>query len=306
MLDAISQVVVGKDDVIRLCLAALMANGHVLLEDVPGVGKTRLVRALAKSLQCQFKRIQFTPDLLPSDVTGTEIYNRKTEQFEFRKGPIFAQIVLADEINRTSPRTQSALLEALEEHTVSCDGVTHELPSPFFVLATQNPIEYEGTYTLPEAQLDRFLMKLTLGYPTPEEERCVLMQGLSGLGIDAIEPVVGSPEIAQWRRAVAEVTVDESIYDYLVELITKTRNHPKVYLGVSPRGGVALAKVAQAFALLEGRSFVIPDDIKRLLVPVLGHRLILHPKAQLQGLNAAMVIAQIAGETPVPVAAMRR
>ncbi|PWI57670.1 AAA family ATPase [Sulfoacidibacillus thermotolerans] len=306
VLDNVAKVVVGKNEAIFMCLVAVVAGGHVLLEDVPGVGKTLLVRALARTLNCHFNRIQFTPDLLPSDVTGTEIYNRETRQFEFRAGPIFAQIVLADEINRTSPRTQSALLEALEEHTVSCDGTTHELPSPFFVLATQNPIEYEGTYALPEAQLDRFLMKLSLGYPTPDKEQDVLRAALSDRGIETVHSVVNPQAVLAWQVAARQVRVEENLLQYIVEIITKTRQHPDVFLGVSPRGGVALAKAARALAWLEGRRYVIPDDIKRLLIPVLSHRLLLHSHAHLNRRDEKAIIEQIARETPVPVAMPRR
>lgn len=304
VLDNVNTVLVGKDEVIRLCLVALISKGHVLLEDVPGVGKTLLVRALARSLGCDYKRISFTPDLLPADVTGTDIYNREREQFEFRPGPIFAQIVLADEINRTSPRTQSALLEALEERTVSCDGVTHQLPTPFFVLATQNPMEYIGTYSLPESQLDRFLMKLSLGYPDASEERAVLMRGIDGTGVDILQPVVSSNEVISWQKEVEKIIVSEHIYGYLVNLLQSTRTHPALLLGVSPRGGVAMIKAARALAWMEGRAFVIPDDIKRLVVPVFSHRILLHSKALMEGRDAQSVILQIASETAVPVPAV--
>ena len=301
VLDSVGRVIVGKRDVAALCLVALISRGHVLLEDVPGVGKTMLVRALAKSLDCTFKRIQFTPDLLPSDVTGTSVFNQGTGGFEFRPGPVFSNVVLADEINRTSPKTQSALLEALEECSVSFDGVTHMLPAPFLVLATQNPIEYEGTFPLPEAQLDRFLLKLTVGYPSPEEELDVLVRGTTGVSVDDLEAVAGPADIAAWQAAAAAVHIDRSLYGYIVDLARRTRRHDRVYLGVSPRGGIALARAAQALALVRGRGFVIPDDVKYLAQSVLSHRLLLWPEARIQGLAAADVLAEILAEAPVPV-----
>jgi MoxR-like ATPase len=278
----------------------------VLLEDVPGVGKTMLVRALAKSLDCSFRRLQFTPDLLPSDVTGTSIFNQATNRFEFRPGPVFTQVLLADEINRTSPKTQSALLEALEERSVSVDGVTHALPSPFIVLATQNPIEYEGTFPLPEAQLDRFLLKLAIGYPTAEEEANVLSRAASGVRVEDLEPVAGPEDIRRWREETAKVYVDPTLLSYIVELARRTRQHPRIYLGVSPRGAIARVKAAQAYAFLQGRSFVIPDDVKHLAPHVLEHRLLLQPEARIQGLTAAFLLAEIVGQTPVPVSSGRR
>ncbi|MHB1684395.1 MAG: AAA family ATPase [Bacilli bacterium] len=306
VMDNIGKVIVGKTDVIQLCLVSLIAHGHILLEDVPGVGKTMLVRSLARSLDCQFKRIQFTPDLLPSDVTGTSVFNQRIADFEYRPGPIFGQIVLADEINRTSPKTQAALLEALEEQSVTFDGVTHELPNPFFVLATQNPIEYEGTFPLPEAQLDRFLMKLSVGYPSPTEELSVLARGLDGVDVDSLEPVATPNDIALWQAEVSGVYMDQTIFSYVVDIVGRTRVHPQVYLGVSPRGGIALAKAARAYAYIEGREFVLPDDIKRLAPYVLSHRILVHPEARIQGISAESLLADILRETPIPVLPVRR
>lgn len=306
VLDCVAEMIVGKTDVVVLCLVALISGGHVLLEDVPGVGKTMLVRSLAKSLDCQFKRIQFTPDLLPSDVTGTSIYNQRTGEFEYRPGPIFSQVVLADEINRTSPKTQAALLEALEEHSVSSDGVTHALPAPFFVLATQNPIEYEGTFPLPEAQLDRFLLKLSIGYPTPEEELRILMRGTHGVSLDDLRPVATPEDIVGWRREASRVHIDESLYAYIVEIVSATRKHAKVYLGVSPRGAIGLARAAQSFAFLQGRTYVIPDDIKYLAPHVLSHRLLLQPEARIGGLTSESLLEDILHQTAVPVISSRR
>lgn len=301
VLENVSKVIVGKADVVRLCLVAIIARGHVLLEDVPGVGKTVMVRALSRSLDCEFKRIQFTPDLLPSDVTGTSIFNQRSGDFEYREGPIFSQIVLADEINRTSPKTQAALLEALEERSVSFDGVTHELPSPFFVLATQNPIEYEGTFPLPEAQLDRFLLKLAIGYPSPEDELEVLLRGTTGVRVDDLQPVARPEDLIAWQTEAAQVHIDPSLYAYMVEIVQKTRRHAKVYLGVSPRGGLALARAAQAVAFLSQRTYILPDDVKMLCKHVLAHRMMLHPEARFQGVTPHDVIDDILRDTAVPV-----
>lgn len=306
VIDNMEKVIVGKRSVIELCITALIARGHVLLEDVPGVGKTLLVRTLAKSLACQFKRIQFTPDLLPSDVTGTAIYNQRIVDFEFRPGPIFTQILLADEINRTSPKTQSALLEALEEKSVTADGITYSLPTPFFVLATQNPIEHEGTFSLPEAQLDRFLMKLSVGYPTPDEEIQVLRRGATGISIDQIEPVATSEDIERWQDEASLVMVEDSIYAYIVKIVTQTRHHPQVYLGVSTRGAVALTKAAQAYAYIQGRDYVIPDDVKLLATRVLSHRMMMEADATYQGISPTAIMTDILATTPVPVLPQRR
>ncbi|KQC46881.1 AAA family ATPase [Geobacillus sp. Sah69] len=301
----IEQVIVGKRDVIILSLTALLAKGHVLLEDVPGVGKTMLVRALAKSFNVELKRIQFTPDLLPSDVIGVSVYNPKTQQFEYKPGPIVAYIVLADEINRTSPKTQSALLEAMEEGSVTVDGVTRALLQPFLVMATQNPIEYEGTYPLPEAQLDRFLVKLHMGYPSPDEEIEMLNRLEKAAPLSEIGPVMPLDELLTLQRKVMGVHVSDTVKRYIVDLIQQSRVHEAVYLGVSPRGAVALMKAAQAYAFIHGRDFVIPDDVQHLAPYVLAHRLLIRPEAKWDKLDAEMVVSQLVARTPVPVQGRR-
>lgn len=299
--DNIDKVMVGKKDIAVLSLTAILANGHVLLEDVPGVGKTMMVRTLAKSTGAEFKRIQFTPDLLPSDVTGVSIYNPKTLEFEYRSGPIMGDIVLADEINRTSPKTQSALLEAMEEGSVTVDGVTMPLSKPFFVMATQNPVEYEGTYPLPEAQLDRFLFKLRMGYPTVAEEIRVLDLQEKSRPIEEIEPVITKDELAGFQKEAETVYVDASIKEYIVDITQQTRHHSDVYLGVSPRGSIALMKAAQAFAFLYNRDYVIPDDIQYLAPFTLPHRMILRSEAKFEGKRPETVLQEIMAKAKVPV-----
>lgn len=300
-IDAISEVVVGKRREIELCLIALLARGHVLLEDVPGVGKTMLVKSIAKTLGMDFKRIQFTPDLLPSDVTGASIYNQKTQNFEFRPGPIMANIVLADEINRTSPKTQSALLEALEEGHITVDGNTIELAKPFFVMATQNPIEYAGTFPLPEAQLDRFLFKLKIGYPSFQEELEVLNRVEKTHPIENVVPVLNPEKILEMQQEVTDIYVDELVKTYILNIVHATRNHPNVRLGASPRGSILLMRAGQAEAYLRGRDFVTPDDIKTLLIPMLSHRIIVKNDFDLKMVSVNEIIAEIVSNTNVPV-----
>jgi MoxR-like ATPase len=300
IVENIERVIIGKERELRLAVTSLMCGGHMLIEDVPGVGKTMLARAIAVSTGCSFHRIQFTPDLLPSDVTGVSIYNQKEGDFEFRPGPIISQVVLADEINRATPKTQSALLEAMEERQVTVDGVTHKLPAPFMVMATQNPIEYEGTFPLPEAQLDRFLVRIHLGYPSRTDEILVLDAQQTQHPVDTIKQVTDANEILQLQKAVKEIYVDPLIKQYIVELANATREHEAVYLGASPRGSLALFRTAQARALLEGRDFVTPDDVKELALVTLGHRIIMSPGAKVKGTSVADVIANCLSRVPVP------
>jgi len=297
----VARVIIGKDDVIELCLVALLCEGHVLLEDVPGIGKTTLAKALARSIGCSFKRIQFTPDLLPSDVTGILYFNQKKQEFEFRQGPIMAQVVLADEINRATPRTQSALLEAMQERQVTVDVETMPLPRPFVVLATQNPIELEGTFPLPEAQIDRFLMKVALGYPSEPDENAILLRYERGDPLETLGPVVQATDLLAMQQQIKEVLVEESVRDYVVKVVRATREHAAVELGVSPRGTLALYKTAQALAALRDRQFVIPDDVKYLAPPVLTHRIIISPQTRLRGRRPEEVMAEIVETVPVPV-----
>ena len=297
----IEKVMIGKREIAELSIVSLLAGGHVLLEDVPGVGKTMMVRALSKSLGANFKRIQFTPDLLPSDVIGVSIYNPKTLQFEFRPGPIVGNIVLADEINRTSPKTQAALLESMEEASITVDGDTIQLPKPFFVMATQNPIEYEGTYPLPEAQLDRFLLKIKMGYPTKEEEIEVLRRAEKTLPIEQINAVLTVVQLVELQRQVKDVHVEDNIKEYIVSLSQNTRFHDKVYLGVSPRASIALMRASQAYAFMQGRGYVVPDDVQYLAKFVFGHRIILKPEARYEGATEEQVIENVLRNTHVPV-----
>ncbi|WP_335872524.1 AAA family ATPase [Bacillus sp. 2205SS5-2] len=301
VIDNIEKVMIGKREVAELSIVALLSGGHVLLEDVPGVGKTMMVRSLAKSVGAAFKRIQFTPDLLPSDVIGVSIYNPKELEFEFRPGPIMGNIILADEINRTSPKTQSALLEGMEEKNVTIDGVTRPLGTPFFVMATQNPIEYEGTYPLPEAQLDRFLLKMKMGYPSIQEEMDVLDRAQRSQPIDHLTPVMTLEELMDLQEQVKEIHVDTTIKKYIVEIATRSRQHASVYLGASPRGSIALMKACQAYALLYGRSYVIPDDVQFLAPFVFSHRIILKSEARYEGITAEEIIDRIIARIPVPI-----
>jgi MoxR-like ATPase len=293
-------VLLGKGDVIDLALVAFLAEGHLLIEDVPGVGKTLLAKALAKSLDCTFHRIQFTPDLLPSDLIGTSVFHQPTGQFVFQPGPLFAQVVLADEINRATPRTQSALLEAMNDRQVTLDGQTRRLGPPFLVLATQNPHEFEGTYPLPESQLDRFLMRLAIGYPDRGAEKAVLKQHRDGEPVERLQPVVAADQVIALQGQVRQVRVDDSLNDYILELVAATRKHPRVHLGASTRAALSLDRAAQALALLQHRDYVVPDDIKRLAGPVLAHRILAKDYRQDSGDRAAAIVAEILAQVPVP------
>nr|HID12961.1 MoxR family ATPase [Anaerolineae bacterium] len=305
LIENIERVIIGKREVIELVTIGLLSQGHILIEDVPGVGKTMLARALAKSLGCTFRRIQFTPDMLPSDVTGVSIFNQKTREFEFRPGPIMAQVVLTDEINRATPKTQAALLEAMQELQITVDGITYPLPHPFLVLATQNPIEYEGTFPLPEAQLDRFLMRIRLGYPDPDDEIAILDSQQYVHPLTQIEQVVDVEELTAAQERVKDVYVDPLIKRYIVGIITQTRRHPDIYLGASPRGSLALYRTGQARAAVLGRDYVIPDDIKALATPTLAHRLIVSPSARLKDVTGEAVMREILATVSVPGAHVR-
>jgi MoxR-like ATPase len=297
----VGRVIVGKGEVVDLALVALLCEGHILFEDVPGIGKTTLAEALARSLGCTFRRIQFTPDLLPSDVTGLSVYNQKTQEFEYRPGPLMAQIVLADEINRATPRTQSALLEAMQERQITVDGATRMLPRPFLVLATQNPIELEGTFPLPEAQVDRFFMKLVLGYPTDAEENAILLRFERDEPLENLQAVVVADTIAEMQRAVRQVRVESSVRDYVVAIVRATRAHASVELGASPRGSLYLYRAAQALAALRGREFVLPDDVKHLAPHIITHRLIIGAQTRLRGRSADQIVKEVVELVPVPV-----
>jgi MoxR-like ATPase len=299
----IQQVIVGKGDVINLALVAVLCEGHILLEDVPGIGKTTLARALAASLGCEFRRIQFTPDLLPSDVTGLNWFNQKSQQFEFRPGPIISQVVLADEINRATPRTQSALLEAMQERQVTVDGITHTLPRPFLVIATQNPIELEGTFPLPEAQIDRFLLRIAIGYPTENEESVILERFNLSDPLPGMQAIISTSEIFELQQARRQIRVENSVRDYVVKIARATRKHGEIELGASPRATLALYQASQAWAGIHGRDFVLPDDVKQMAPHVLTHRLMISPQAQLRGRNPEELVASIVETVPVPVEA---
>jgi MoxR-like ATPase len=302
LYDNIGKVIIGKPEVIEMIIVGLLARGHILIEDVPGVGKTMLARALAKSIDSKFRRIQFTPDLLPSDILGVSIFNPKDDRFNFKPGPIFANVILADEINRATPRTQSSLLEAMNDFQVTVDGVTYDLEKPFIVLATQNPIEYEGTYSLPESQLDRFLLRITIGYPDPDDENLLLKTQKMIHPIDELKPVVTAEEIIRIQEHVKAVNIDESLIGYILNIVTKTRNDSRLYVGVSPRGGLFLLKAAQSLALFKERDYVIPDDIKKLAVPVLAHRIIERSALDNEGLRSAEdIIRDIINNISIPV-----
>jgi MoxR-like ATPase len=304
VMDNVERVIVGKREAIELVLVALLCEGHVLIEDVPGTGKTMLARAVAASLGLSFKRLQCTPDLLPNDITGVSVFNQRTGEFEFRPGPAFVHVLLADEINRATPRTQSALLECMGEGQVTVDGVTRPLKRPFLVLSTQNPIEYEGTFPLPEAQLDRFLLKLSVGYPSPEDEGQILLNLRCEHPITAIAQVVEGDRLLELQRAVWDVHVDDTVRDYVVRLVHATRTHGDLALGASPRGSLALFKAAQALAALRGRDFGLPDDIKTLAQPTLVHRLIVRPESALRGYTAERIVSDILRTTPLDIGSL--
>jgi MoxR-like ATPase len=296
----IETVIVGKRSAVEQVVIGLLSGGHVLIEDIPGVGKTMLAKALAGALGAVYRRVQFTPDLLPADITGTYVFNQKTGEFVFREGPVFTNVLLADEINRATPKTQSSLLECMEEFQVTLDGVTRPLARPFFVLGTENPVEYRGTYPLPEAQLDRFLMRIQMGYPTPEQEVVILDRQMKEHPIHSVKPVVETQEVLRMQQRVKEVHIDPSLKDYLVALVFATRDHPMLALGASPRASLALSRTAQARAAVYGRDFVLPDDIKALAGPVLSHRLLLKPEARVRRIDAGQIVAEVLDQTPVP------
>jgi MoxR-like ATPase len=297
----IEKVIVGKGESIELALVALLCEGHILIEDVPGIGKTTLAKAIARSLGCAFRRIQFTPDLLPSDITGISFFNQKSQEFEFRPGPILTQILLADEINRATPRTQSALLEGMQERQITVDGETMPLPRPFLVLATQNPIELEGTFPLPEAQIDRFLLKIKLGYPSEDDENAILLRFEREDPLDTLTPVVESQALLALQDEVRTIHVDEAVRQYIVQVARATRQNAALELGASPRATLALYKAAQALAAIRGRAFVIPDDVKYLAPAVLAHRLLISPQARLRGRNREQIVQEVVAAVPVPV-----
>jgi len=300
ILDNVEKVIIGKRDMIELAVIALISSGHLLIEDAPGVGKTMLARSLARSLGCTFKRIQFTPDMLPGDITGVSIYNQKTDNFEFRPGPVIAQIVLADEINRATPKVQSALLECMEEKQITVDGITHRMPEPFHVLATQNPIEYEGTFPLPETELDRFTLRLSLGYPSVSDAITIITKQQYRHPIEQLESVVTSDDFKMLQEAVKNIYVDDLIKQYIATMVEATHNHPSIYLGASPRASLALFRTAQARALLQGRDYVWPDDIKILAVPVIAHRLIVRLTDSSQDRSGRAIVEELIETVPVP------
>ena len=300
VIDEVETVIIGKRNTIKLLLTAIMCNGHILIDDVPGVGKTTLAKSLAKTLGCTFKRIQFTPDLLPADVTGTSIFNQKTGEFEFRRGPIFAQFVLTDEINRATPKTQSSLLECMEERQVTVDGTTYSLPAPFFVIATENTLEYHGTYPLPEAQLDRFMIRLSVGYPEQAEESQILESQAVEHPLVNVRTILSAGEVLDLQRAVKNVYLEPSLREYIVDIVRATREHSMVALGASPRGSLNLSYASRSYAGISGRDFVLPDDVKALVEPVLAHRLILKPEARMRNVSAANVVDEVLSSVVVP------
>jgi len=300
LIENIEHVIVGKREPIQLVVNGLLSRGHILIEDVPGTGKTMLAKSLARSIGCSFNRIQFTPDMLPSDVTGVSIFNQKTQEFEYRAGPIMAQIVLTDEVNRATPKTQAALLEAMEEYQVTVDGITHPLPQPFLVIATQNPIEYEGTFPLPEAQMDRFMLRIQVGYPGSRDEIRMMENQQLIHPIEELETVVSVNDLLEAQKMVRRVKVSEDIKTYIVELINATRGHAELYLGASPRGSLALFRTAQARAAILGRDYVLPDDVKQLATPVLAHRLIVGSAARIREIDAREIVREMLERVPVP------
>ncbi len=295
----IQSVIIGKNDVVESCVIGLLAEGHILLEDVPGMGKTTLAKSLARTLGVSAQRIQFTPDLLPSDLTGTVVWDQHENQFHFREGPVFAHVVLADEINRASPKTQSALLECMEEHQVTIDLKTHTLPEPFFVIATQNPAEYEGVYPLPESQLDRFAMRLSIGYPSPEAEKTLIRSQRIEHPLEALKPVTDVAQIRAMQSYVRSIAISDNIYDYILRLAQATREHSQIMLGLSPRGALTLARTAQALAATQGRDYVLPDDVKAVAPPVMSHRLLPHPEVRMSGFSADRLIADLLHSVPI-------
>ena len=305
VIENVEKVIVGKHSPVQITVVALLCQGHLLIEDVPGVGKTMLARAIAKSIGCHFSRIQFTPDMLPSDVTGVSVFNQKNREFEFRQGPVFAQIVLTDEINRATPKTQSALLEAMEERQVTVDGTTYPLSRPFLVLATQNPIEYEGTFPLPEAQLDRFMLRISLGYPSKADETIILEAQQFVHPVNQIDQVVTVEELLEVQEGIKSVYADDLIKEYIVSLVDASRHHPDVYLGASPRGSLALFKASQARAAILGRDYVIPDDVKALAEATLAHRLIISPAARIKNVDPREVVQELLASVPVPGARVK-
>ena len=295
----IQSVIIGKNEVVESCVIGLLAEGHILLEDVPGMGKTTLAKSLARTLGVSAQRIQFTPDLLPSDLTGTVVWDQQENQFHFREGPVFAHVVLADEINRASPKTQSALLECMEEHQVTIDLKTHTLPEPFFVIATQNPAEYEGVYPLPESQLDRFAMRLSIGYPSPEAEKTLIRNQRIEHPLDALQPVTDVAQIRAMQTYVRAIAISDGIYDYILRLTQATREHSQIMLGLSPRGALTLARTAQALAATQGRDYVLPDDVKAIAPPVMSHRLLPHPEVRMNGFSADRLIENLLQSVPI-------